>query len=34
MRNGFLVGAHHGMTLEDVDYVSNLLLEFSKRFSA
>lgn len=28
MRNAFLLGAHHGMTLEDVDYVCGLLLEF------
>ena len=32
MRNGFLVGAHHGMSLDDVDYVCNLLHDFSKRF--
>ena len=28
MKNGFLLGAHHGMTLEDVDYVSDLLKKF------
>ena len=28
MRDGFLLGAHHGMSLEDVDYVCNLLKEF------
>jgi len=28
MRNGFLLGAHHGMGLEDVDYVCNLLKQF------
>jgi len=28
MRNGFLLGAHHGMSLEDVDYVCNLLKDF------
>ena len=28
MRNGFLLGAHHGMELEDVDYVCNLLKQF------
>jgi len=33
MRNGFLLGAHHGMNLDDVDYVCKLLLDFSKRFS-
>jgi CDP-6-deoxy-D-xylo-4-hexulose-3-dehydrase len=28
MRNGFLLGAHHGMELEDVDYVCELLTRF------
>jgi CDP-6-deoxy-D-xylo-4-hexulose-3-dehydrase len=28
MRDGFLLGAHHGMSLEDVDYVCGLLKEF------
>ena len=28
MRDGFLLGAHHGMSTEDVDYVCNLLKEF------
>jgi CDP-6-deoxy-D-xylo-4-hexulose-3-dehydrase len=28
MRDGFLLGSHHGMSLEDVDYVCNLLKEF------
>jgi CDP-6-deoxy-D-xylo-4-hexulose-3-dehydrase len=28
MRNGFLLGAHHGMNLEDVDYVCDLLKKF------
>jgi len=28
MRNGFLLGAHHGMSLEDVDYVCDLLKKF------
>jgi len=28
MCNGFLLGAHHGMSLEDVDYVCNLLKDF------
>jgi len=28
MANGFLVGAHHGMTLEDVDYVCVKIKEF------
>ena len=28
MSNGFLLGAHHGMSLEDVDYVCNLLKTF------
>jgi len=30
MRDGFLLGAHHGMSLEDVDYVCKLLLEFER----
>ena len=29
MCNGFLLGAHHGMTLEDVDRVCNLLKNFA-----
>jgi CDP-6-deoxy-D-xylo-4-hexulose-3-dehydrase len=28
MKNGFLLGAHHGMNLEDVDYVCNKIKEF------
>jgi CDP-6-deoxy-D-xylo-4-hexulose-3-dehydrase len=28
MRNGFLLGAHHGMDTEDVDYVCDLLKKF------
>lgn len=28
MKNGFLLGAHHGMTTEDVDYVCNKIKEF------
>jgi CDP-6-deoxy-D-xylo-4-hexulose-3-dehydrase len=30
MKEGFLLGAHHGMSFEDVDYVCDLLLEFEK----
>jgi len=30
MEEGFLLGAHHGMTLEDVDYVCNLLIGWDK----
>lgn len=29
MRDGFLLGAHHGMTLEDVDHVCALLKKFA-----
>ena len=29
MAKGFLLGCHHGMTLEDVDYVCDLLKKFS-----
>jgi len=28
MANGFLLGAHHGMTIDDVDYVCNKIKEF------
>lgn len=30
MRHGLLVGAHHGMTVEDVDFVCNVLMDFLK----
>jgi CDP-6-deoxy-D-xylo-4-hexulose-3-dehydrase len=29
MSDGFLLGAHHGMTVEDADRVANLLIEFA-----
>jgi len=28
MKDGFLLGAHHGMTIEDVDYVCGKIKEF------
>ena len=28
MKNGFLLGAHHGMNIEDVDYVCDKIKEF------
>ena len=28
MKNGFLLGAHHGMTIDDVDYVCDTIKEF------
>jgi len=28
MKNGFLLGAHHGMTLEDVDHVCDKIKEY------
>jgi CDP-4-dehydro-6-deoxyglucose reductase, E1 len=28
MKNGFLVGCHHGLTLEDIDYVCDKIKEF------
>jgi CDP-6-deoxy-D-xylo-4-hexulose-3-dehydrase len=28
MKNGFLLGAHHGMGLDDVDYVCDKIKEF------
>ena len=31
MKNGFLLGAHHGMTLEDVDIVCDKIKEFFDR---
>ena len=31
MKNGFLLGAHHGMTIEDVDYVCDKIKEFFAR---
>jgi CDP-4-dehydro-6-deoxyglucose reductase, E1 len=31
MRDGFLLGAHHGMTVEDVDYVCDKIKEFFKK---
>ncbi len=30
MKNGFLLGAHHGMSLDDVDYVCDKIKEFYK----
>lgn len=30
MAEGFLLGAHHGMSINDVDYVCKLLIEFEK----
>jgi CDP-6-deoxy-D-xylo-4-hexulose-3-dehydrase len=30
MKNGFLLGAHHGMTIDDVDYVCDKIKEFFK----
>jgi CDP-6-deoxy-D-xylo-4-hexulose-3-dehydrase len=30
MKDGFLLGAHHGMNLDDVDYVCNKIKEFFK----
>jgi CDP-6-deoxy-D-xylo-4-hexulose-3-dehydrase len=31
MRNGFLLGSHHGMTIEDVDYVCDKIKEFVRK---
>jgi CDP-6-deoxy-D-xylo-4-hexulose-3-dehydrase len=31
MKDGFLLGAHHGMTIEDVDYVCDKIKEFFKK---
>jgi len=30
MKNGFLLGAHHGMTIDDVDYVCDRIKEYYK----
>jgi CDP-6-deoxy-D-xylo-4-hexulose-3-dehydrase len=31
MKNGFLLGSHHGMTTEDVDYVCDKIKNFIKQ---
>ena len=31
MKNGFLLGAHHGMNISDVDYVCNKIKEFFRK---
>jgi hypothetical protein len=28
MAEGFLLGAHHGMVVEDVDYICDKIIEF------
>lgn len=33
MRNGILLGCHHGMSLDDVDYVCSLIVEFLTTFT-
>lgn len=33
MRNGILLGCHHGMTLADVDYVCDVIKDFMKNLS-
>jgi CDP-6-deoxy-D-xylo-4-hexulose-3-dehydrase len=33
MRNGILLGCHHGMTLVDVDYVCDVIKDFMKNLS-
>jgi CDP-6-deoxy-D-xylo-4-hexulose-3-dehydrase len=30
MKDAFLLGAHHGMTVDDVDYVCDKIKEFLK----
>jgi len=32
MKNGFLLGAHHGMTTEDVDYVCDKIIEYIETY--
>jgi CDP-6-deoxy-D-xylo-4-hexulose-3-dehydrase len=34
MKEGFLIGAHHGLELEDIDYVCDLLIEYDKKNGA
>lgn len=34
MRDGFLLGAHHGMTVDDVDYVTGKILEWEANHMA
>ena len=34
MRDGFLLGAHHGMSLEDVDYVTDQIKEWEEKHMA
>lgn len=34
MKEGFLIGAHHGLELEDIDRVCNLLVEYDKKNGA
>jgi CDP-6-deoxy-D-xylo-4-hexulose-3-dehydrase len=31
MKDGFLLGAHHGLTIEDVDRVCSLLKQFANQ---
>ena len=31
MKRGFLLGAHHGINVEDVDYVCDKIKEFFKK---
>merc|ERR1719442_16636 len=31
MKEGFLIGAHHGLELEDIDRVTDLLIEYDRR---
>ena len=32
MKNGFLLGAHHGMTTQDVDYVCDKIIEYIETY--
>merc|ERR1712226_1539731 len=34
MREGFLIGAHHGLELDDIDRVCDLLIEYDKKNGA
>merc|ERR1740117_525569 len=34
MKEGFLIGAHHGLELEDIDYVCDLLIDYDRNHAA
>merc|ERR1711920_221584 len=34
MSEGFLIGAHHGLELEDIDHVCRLLIQYDRKHTA